>query len=312
VTGEAVAEAAEAAAADATGTDLRVKRFEDAAAFLEATGDFLTAREAEHNLLLGLAGRLTTNPNLFGPEPYFVCVTRGSAVVAAALRTPPHDLVLSEAEDPAAIEPLAEDVADAFDELPGVLGPKDLSLRFAQVWRRPFALGTSQRIYLAATARPPTDVPGSARRADTADRHLLIHWLEGFQQDVEGSTTTTARAGLRGLRSPEDIVDDYLTRGGNEGGLYVWEDGEPVSVCGCGSPTPSGIRVGPVYTPPQLRARGYASAVTADVTARKLASGRRFCFLFTDLANPTSNRIYQRIGYEPVTDVDEYRFAAAR
>jgi uncharacterized protein len=252
---------------------------------------------------------LITQPNLFGPDPYFAAVTHDETVVLAALRTPPHDLVLSEADDPPAIEVLASDVSDAFDHLPGVLGPKELSRRFAQVWGRPAELGMSQRIYLAETVRPPGDVPGSPRRADAADRTLLIQWLEGFQEDVEGSTTTTARAGLRRLRSPADIVNDYLSRRANEGGLYVWEDGEPVSLCGCGSPTPNGIRVGPVYTPPKLRRRGYASAITADVTVGALASGRRFCFLFTDLANPTSNRIYQRIGYEPVSDVDEYRFA---
>jgi predicted GNAT family acetyltransferase len=94
----------------------------------------------------------------------------------------------------------------------------------------------------------------------------------------------------------------------DDGGAYLWEDGEPVSLAGCGSPTPNGIRVGPVYTPPARRGRGYASALTAQLTSLLLSSGHRFCFLFTDLANPTSNRIYQRIGYEPVSDVDEYRF----
>jgi predicted GNAT family acetyltransferase len=74
-------------------------------------------------------------------------------------------------------------------------------------------------------------------------------------------------------------------------------------------PTPNGVRVGAVYTPPELRGRGYASACTAAVTQRLLADGRRFCFLFTDLSNPTSNSIYQKIGYRPVCDVDQYRFS---
>jgi predicted GNAT family acetyltransferase len=304
------AAAEDAAAAIAIGADLRVERFEDAKAFLAAVGEFLTAREAEHNLLLGLAGRLIAQPNLFGPDPYFAVVTRDESVVMAALRTPPHNLVLSEARDAAAIDILAQDVADAFEDLTGVLGSPELSRRFAQVWAQPAALGVSQRIYAARNVRPPENVPGAARRAGAPLRQLLIHWLQGFQDDVEGSTTATARAGLRRLRSAEDMVDDLLARREMDGGLYVWEDGEPVSICGFGSPTPTGIRVGPVYTPPDFRGRGYASAVTAEVTARALASGRRFCFLFTDLANPTSNRIYQRIGYEPVTDLDEYRFEA--
>lgn len=87
-----------------------------------------------------------------------------------------------------------------------------------------------------------------------------------------------------------------------------WEDGEPVSLAGFGNPTPNGVRIGPVYTPPGRRRRGYATALVAALTRALLGSGPRFCFLFTDLANPTSNTIYQRIGYRPVTDVDEWRF----
>jgi GNAT superfamily N-acetyltransferase len=88
-------------------------------------------------------------------------------------------------------------------------------------------------------------------------------------------------------RPAEEVVDDYLARG-EDGGMYVWEDGAPASMAGCGGPTPNGIRVGPVYTPRERRGRGYASALTAELTALLLASGRRFCFLFTDIANPTS------------------------
>jgi predicted GNAT family acetyltransferase len=77
---------------------------------------------------------------------------------------------------------------------------------------------------------------------------------------------------------------------------------------GYSGPTPNGIRIAPVYTPPELRGGGYASACTAETTRRLLKDGRRFCFLYTDLANPTSNSIYQRIGYRPVCDVDQYRF----
>ena len=85
----------------------------------------------------------------------------------------------------------------------------------------------------------------------------------------------------------------------------IWEDGKPVSMGGYGGLTPNGIRVGPIYTPPELRRRGYGTALTAAITRMLLEGGRRFCFLFTDLANPTSNSIYQRIGYRPVTDVDQ-------
>ena len=88
-----------------------------------------------------------------------------------------------------------------------------------------------------------------------------------------------------------------------DGGFLIWEDeGEVVSIAGCGGPTPNGIRIGPVYTPPELRGRGYATALVAELSQRLLDSGRRFCFLFTDLANPTSNAIYERIGYVRIAE----------
>jgi uncharacterized protein len=283
-------------------TEPEVRRFEHAREFLAHAGVYLGAREAEHNLLLGLAGVLTARPNLYGATPYFAAVQRDGAVVAAALRTPPHNLVLSEVAEPAAVDALANDAAEAFGELPGVVGPKEASRRFAELWSqatgRQAEQAMAERIFRAETVHVPSGVPGSMRRATAGDRSLLVEWFTAFQEEaMEGRT----------FRPAEDAVEDYLARG-EDGGAYLWEDGEPVSLAGCGSPTPNGIRVGPVYTPPARRGRGYASALTAQLTSLLLSSGRRFCFLFTDLANPTSNRIYQRIGYEPVSDVDEYRF----
>ncbi len=94
----------------------------------------------------------------------------------------------------------------------------------------------------------------------------------------------------------------------DESGLYLWLDPDPVALAGCGSPTPMGIRVAPVYTPPAQRGRGCVSSLVAALTASLLASGWCFRFLFTDLANPASDRIYERIGYRPVSEVDEIRF----
>ena len=89
--------------------------------------------------------------------------------------------------------------------------------------------------------------------------------------------------------------------------IYLWEDDEVVSMAGYNGPTPHGIRVSAVYTPPEHRGRGYARACTAALS-QILLDSYQFCFLFTDRANATSNYIYQQIGYKPVCDVDEYRF----
>ena len=88
----------------------------------------------------------------------------------------------------------------------------------------------------------------------------------------------------------------------------MWE-GQPVSLAGFGGPTPNGLRIGPVYTPPQHRGHGYGSAVTAAASHVALDRGKRFCFLYTDLANPTSNAIYERIGYVRVCEAAMVAFA---
>ncbi len=106
----------------------------------------------------------------------------------------------------------------------------------------------------------------------------------------------------------EAMADRWLAGRGRT--IYLWENGVAVSLCAVGSPTPHGIRIGPVYTPMERRGHGYASALVAAVSQIQLEAGRRFVYLFTDLANPTSNHIYQTIGYEPVADVEEWIFAS--
>jgi predicted GNAT family acetyltransferase len=135
-------------------------------------------------------------------------------------------------------------------------------------------------------------------RATVAHRPLIIEWLRAFNLEAMGTEPT---------QDLERAADRGINGVGRE--LWLWVDeGRPVSLTGVGGLTPRGIRVGPVYTPPEGRARGYASNLVAGVSQRQLDAGRQFVFLFTDLANPTANHIYQAIGYEPVVDMDEYSF----
>ena len=132
------------------------------------------------------------------------------------------------------------------------------------------------------------------------DRPLLVRWWGEFGVEALGALEQDDEQNGRS-------VDHRLTAPGN--GIALWEvDGEPVCAVGYGSPTPTGVRIGPVYTPPAHRGRGYASALTAHVSTEQLAGGRSFCFLYTDLANPTSNKIYAAIGYRRVCDSIQYAF----
>ncbi len=266
-------------------------------AFLRRAEGFLVAREAENNLLLGLGATLRESPELYAAAPYLATVEDGAAVVAVALRTPPHNLVLSPA--PAeAIELIARDVERA-GGTPGVLGPSAEARAFARAWCALTGAATgavvAERIYQLDAVVPVTGVAGALGRASAADRDLLVDWLERFAAEAIGPAD---RAHL------ERTVDARLT--GESAGYHLWRvDGAPTCLAAFSGPTPNGIRIGPVYTPPALRRRGYASACVAALSQRCLDAGRRLCFLFTDLANSTSNSIYQAIGYRPVCDFDQ-------
>jgi uncharacterized protein len=278
---------------------MELTRHADAGDFLAQAGEFLGAREAEHNLILGLTSRLLVEPLLYGEPAYFAVVEEGGRVVGATMRTPPHNLILSEVDDLGAIGPLLEDARAVFGALPGVVGPKEAVAKFAAAWPAKARLEIAQRAFRADYVDAPTGVPGRMRDYERRDRELAAQWMDAFAEEALPE-------------APPGTSEEFVDRREEDpdGGIVLWEDdGAVVSMAGFGGRTPNGIRIGPVYTPPELRGRGYASALTAAVTQRLLDGGLRFCFLFTDLANPTSNSIYQRIGYEPVSDFDFWSFS---
>jgi predicted GNAT family acetyltransferase len=285
---------------------MELKRYEQAADFATAAEPFLGAHEAHNCLLLGLTTQLREPQRPGALPPYFAVVEDGGQVVAAALMTPPRPLALARTERPEAVELLAREVCQALPDTPGVSGPAPASGCFAAHWQaltgqRP-ARSMAQRVYQLTRVRPPAGVPGRMRRAEAADRERIVAWQRAFV--TEALPRQEAPAPEESAR----MAEGYLTSSNR--GLWFWTDeaGQTVSMAGHTGPTPRGVRINAVYTPPEHRGRGYASANVAALSQRMLDDGRTFCFLFTDLANPTSNHIYQAIGYEPVCDVDVYRF----
>ena len=279
---------------------MELQRFADVRSFYEQAEVYLLAHVAHHNLLLGICARLMEQPDYSAQPPYFVLVRDQADVVTAALMTPPHNLVLALSGADAALDLIADDVR-AFLAPPGVLGPKHESLTFARIWQdrtgQAYRLHTAERIYRLERVIPPRPAPGHLRLATAADRALMIDWFHAFS--VEALQEDDREGNARGvdLRLASTAIANFF-----------WEDERPVSFTGAFRGTPRGARIGPVYTPPEWRGRGYASACVAAVSQLMLDEGHRSCYLFTDLANPTSNRIYQAIGYQAVTDVDVYRF----
>jgi uncharacterized protein len=285
---------------------MHVRRLVDPSEFLAAASPLLLKDEARHNLILGLAGTLRDRPGYYAELRLWV-VADGGRVVAAALQTPPFNLVLAEPTDDDAAAALADAIANDDIELPGVVAAVPEADVFADAWesRREATrrLRRAQRIYRLTEVRLSAGVAGRPRVATSMDKPLLMAWSEAFADEALAGAPAPASADV------ERAVEERLAS--EQSGFLLWEDDEPVSMAGWGGPTPNGIRIGPVYTPPDHRSRGYGSALTAALSAQQLAAGRRFCFLYTDLANPTSNKIYMDIGYEPICDAVDYAFETA-
>lgn len=278
-----------------------------AAEFLERAGPLLHADEARHNLILGLAWTLHRRPEVYPAFRLWVVEGDGEPA-AAALMTPPHNLVLADAADPAALPLLAAAVRDAGVAVPGVLGNRPTVDDFTEVWA-PLAgvtpiLRMAEGVFALERVKPVAPAPGRPRPALPGERSLILDWLAAFFAEAmpwEPSPPEMA----------ERMVDYRLKSETGDDGLWLWEAaGEVVSLVGFGGRTPGGQRIGPVYTPPGWRRRGYGTALVAAVSAWLLGHGRRRCFLYTDLANPTSNAMYRRIGYEQVAEAAQFGFEA--
>lgn len=284
---------------------MRIIQHPDIQSFVERAMPLLLAHEAHNHLILGLCAELAHNPKTFGPEaPLLLTVEEEGAVVFAALQTPPNKLVLSHTRHTGAIEALAEKLSRSGRALPGVLGPRSVAEPFARHWAARnggrVEQGMPQRIYQLTTVRQPAPPPGHMRPATEDDRPLLECWFSAFRAEIcPGAAPGDSRK----------TVTRWLTLPDRQ--LYLWEVNAPVAMAGAAGPTPHGVRISAVYTPPEHRRHGYASALVAAISQIQLNSGKRCCFLYADLNNPTSNHIYQAIGFEPVVDSVELRFVGA-
>ena len=285
---------------------MRVVRSADARAFLEMARPLLAhdaEAEARHNLVLGIAATVAGHPDIHPVFLAWVALER-DVPVAAATQTPPFNLVLADPLNDAALEAVVRAVVEDGVTVPGVVGNVPHAAKAAELWCA--ARGTtaevvlSQGVYALTSVRDVPRASGAWRVGTVADRALLLRWLTDFADE--------ALPTLRDSTFLERTLEMRLSS--DDAGLWLWEeDGEPVSLAGFSGRTPSGIRIGPVYTPTAFRRQGYATTLVADLTRWLLERGHRTCFLYTDLANPTSNAIYARIGFERVCDSDEIAFA---
>ena len=280
-------------------------RHDDLAEFWALTGDFYNADPVFHTIPIAAVDRRLNHADPDDEPPLLVSVSEDGVLVAAALRTPPWPLTLS------GVAPRwAEVVADALAgdvELPGVNGPRESVEAFVVAWAARTGCGASEhmalRLYELGDLVVP-DVPGAARLASTDDLDLLTRWRAEFAVE--------ATAQVRDENSEDrsrQLMRVSLAAGS---GHLIWHVGDtPVAWAGASTPASGMSRIGPVYTPPEHRRHGYGAAVTAACASWARENGAEHVVLYTDLANPTSNSIYQRIGFRPVVDSAEFVFTPA-
>lgn len=263
---------------------MRVERHGDPAAFERLVTPLLLRDEARFNLELAVVGRLVRGELRLTGDPVLLTVHDGDDLAGMAIRTPPWNLLIA-AVPLDAVAAVAAETRGA----PAVIGDDLRTEAYAAADGRPWRVERRQGVFrLETPLDPPRPAPGHLRPADPdAEPDLICEWFNAFSGDANVPVLD------------REVVLDRA----RDGDIHLWDDGGPRSLVGVGGTTPNGIRVGPVYTPPEHRGRGYATSATAAVTRRLLDAGHRFTFLYTDLDNDTANRIYPTIGYERVAQV---------
>lgn len=267
-----------------------VRATDDPTEVLREAGAFLLSRPVEHNVILTILHSRATHPQ----SGRYWWMVDDDAVVGVGMQSP---LVYSATATPMRPD-LVRALVDVIDPpVPGFIGEAATAASFAGAWalrhRVPATPTEGERLFKLDGARRVARAHGVLQPAEPADRDVLIEWLDGFVADTGHASEPSTL-----------MVDRYL----DERSAWLWVDAEePVSMARA-APVAGGVaRIGPVYTPPEQRARGYATACVEHLS-RHIEEWDHTAILYTQLSNPSSNAIYRRIGYEPVSEVLRYRF----
>lgn len=280
-------------------------RYPDAASLLAVLEPALLAEEARHQIFLGSALNLARRPERTPATAVFAALFDQDTPVLGLLDAPPYPLILAPARPGAAPAPLATQVVDWLaanhPTAHHIMAETPLALSLAEQWRQTLAPGESltcvanQRVHQLTAPPPAPTQPGQLRQATLADLAQATAWARAFfleamptEADRDFESETRAR-----------LADGYL---------YFWEvDGRPVAQAAKARPSHHACALTFVYTPPEQRGLGYGAAVTRALSRAIFAQGMGPCVLLTDLANPVSNHIYARIGYQPVCDLKNFK-----
>jgi predicted GNAT family acetyltransferase len=271
---------------------LELTRYIDVLSFKQDIIPFLEQYEGENNLPLGVLMNLKQDEQPI----YMARVTKNGKLSLVLLQTHPRQMIFSKSlpftsEE---VKELAEKLYADYPNIPGLIGEsrlvKPLANEIARLKNSETHIHMEQRVYVLREVKKKASDRGTLRLAESRDLPIVERWAYRFCEDV-GEPVTVEEA----AQKAKDMIEKER--------LYLWEiDGKLVSMACWLRPTKTNVTVGFVYTPPEERKKGYASDCVSALTQHLLDSGYQTTSLYTDLANPTSNKIYMEIGYEPVMD----------
>ncbi len=282
-----------------------VNSYDDPNEYLGLVGELLAQNETKNNLILGLALRLKQDLQAFGETRPLMALVQDDFgnIAAAAVITPPFPAVVyCEPLNQAALEALVEFLIASERQVSGVNGVDVVSNALARIWQE--KTGQAYRSVLRMRAYELRSVvqveypSGGMRLAKPHEAQLAA--------DLHNAMVEEVVSGPRRVATAESQISQI-----ESGNVFFWEDaGKVVAVTVANRPQIKGICLSGVYTLPQQRKKGYARALVAEVSKELLHRGYELTNLFTDLSNPTSNKIYQEVGYQPICDYHQYEFVS--
>lgn len=270
--------------------------------FLKNAGDFLYKNEALNSPLIGVCGNIISNFESHPLSPVFLRVIKNQEVVTAAILIHSKNLLITSAEEEQ-LKLIADYLKGKNLELPGIWGPLKESEAFSGFWEKQTGkkskLGMNQKIFKIEKVSVPNNVPGILRNAKSDEVGLISNWFNEFSHEA---MLPYERKPLEKIREhAETLIKNRL--------YFVWEnEGAPVAMAYTGRPTLNSLGISAVYSPVEHRNKGYASALVSSLSQKIIDSGKKFCVLFSNAENLTSNRIYQKMGYVEVSLVKHFIF----
>jgi hypothetical protein len=268
---------------------MKAHAFSRLSEFLKTTETFLEQNEVFNHLMLGIANRFDPETDIPSDCLLVMITDEMGEIRLAGVQSSGKEIIINGDAEAGAC--LLQYYLDQNIPLHGMEGPRPLIEAIGKIWEEQFNGNTQvdleHLIYALYEVNSLDTSPGSMRVAEPKDIDLLTQWSYDFQVDAFDES----HGDLDLARKTVQTKIERKT-------LFVWENEGPVSMAAFARPGKTGVAINYVFTPKAFRKKGYARSLTAALSQEMLNRGFSFCTLFTDVHNPTSNKIYQEVGYE--------------